>query len=58
MEDHTVGIEAMCSIAVKIPKARCHAVSGYGHELGIFMLDTRLDDLAALPLPDALAMDR
>lgn len=47
-EDHTVPFSSMQVIANRVPKARTHAVQGYGHDLGLLMLEPRLDELAML----------
>lgn len=53
-EDKTVPFAAALHNQAKVPKATLHKVNGMGHELGVFLLEARLDELAATPL----TMDR
>jgi len=53
-EDKTVPFAAALHTQGMVPKAVLHRVGGFGHELGVFLLESRLDDLAAAPL----AMER
>jgi len=53
-EDATTPFAAALHLKGKVPKAALHKVEGFGHELGVFILEARLDDLAVAPL----AMER
>ena len=49
-EDKTVPFAAALHTKTKVPKATLHKITGMGHELGVFLLEARLDDLATAPL--------
>ena len=49
-EDKTVPFSAALNNKARVPKATLHKVNGMGHELGVFLLEARLDELAAAPL--------
>lgn len=49
-EDKTVPFAAALHNQAKVPKATLHKVNGFGHELGVFLLESRLDELAVAPL--------
>ena len=48
--DSTVPLAAMLHNHGKLPHATVHKVEGMGHEMGGFMIDERLDELAMAPL--------
>lgn len=49
-EDKTVPFAAALHNRARVPKASLHKISGMGHELGVFLLEARLDELATAPL--------